>query len=78
MGLDSPLCRKCGAEEETSVHILCQCVVLASMRQAYLGSLFLEQEDIMSQNLGAIWQFSKVAGLPWKRIGAQQACIFKA
>jgi hypothetical protein len=25
---DSPLCRKCGAEDETSVHILCWCETL--------------------------------------------------
>jgi hypothetical protein len=37
---------------------------LASIRQAYLGSFFLESEDIKSQNLGAIWRFSKAAGLP--------------
>jgi hypothetical protein len=43
---DSPLCRKCGAEEQISAHILCRCEVLASARQAYLGSFFLEPEDI--------------------------------
>jgi hypothetical protein len=37
----------------------------------------LEPEDIKSQNLGAIWHFSKAAGLPWKRTGAQRAGIFK-
>jgi predicted Zn-ribbon and HTH transcriptional regulator len=43
MGLtDSPLCRKCGAEDETSVHILCRCEALASIRQAQLGSFFME------------------------------------
>jgi hypothetical protein len=65
MGLtDSPLSRRCGAEDETSAHILCQCEALASIRQAYLGSFFLEPEDINSQTLGAIWHFSKAAGLP--------------
>jgi hypothetical protein len=60
MGLtDSPLCRKCGAEDETSAHILCRCEALASIRQAHLGSFFLEPEDIKSQTLGAIWRFSK-------------------
>jgi hypothetical protein len=47
MGLmDSPLCRKCGAEDETSAHILCQCEALASIRHVQLGSFFLEPEDI--------------------------------
>jgi hypothetical protein len=62
--LDGPLCRRCGAEDETSAHILCECEALASLRHVYLGSFFLETEDIKSINLGAIWNFSKVTGLP--------------
>jgi hypothetical protein len=39
MGLtDSPLCRKCGAEDQTSAHILCRCEALASIRQAHLAA----------------------------------------
>jgi hypothetical protein len=39
MGLiDSLLCRKCGAEDDTSADI-CWCEALASLRHAYLGSL---------------------------------------
>jgi hypothetical protein len=52
MGLsDSPLCRRHGAEDETSAHILCECEALASLRHVYLGSLFLEPEDIKSTRL---------------------------
>jgi hypothetical protein len=65
---DNPLCRKCGAEDETSAHILCRCEVLVPLRHAYLGSLFLEPEDIKSQTLAAIWRFSRAAGLPWVRL----------
>jgi len=54
MGLsDSPLCRRCGAEDETSAHSLCEYEALASLRHAYLGSFFLEPEDIKSIILGA-------------------------
>jgi hypothetical protein len=35
------LCRKCGTEEETSVHILCECEALASLRHTYLGSFLI-------------------------------------
>jgi len=43
MGLsNNPTCKKCGSEEETSVHILCECEVLALPRHTYLGSYFLE------------------------------------
>ena len=59
---DSPLCRRCGAEDETSAHILCECEALASLRHAYLGS-FLEPEDIKIISLGANWNFSKSTGL---------------
>jgi len=39
MGLNNiPFCRRCGAEEETSVHALCECKALASLRHTYLGS----------------------------------------
>jgi hypothetical protein len=62
--LDSPLCRRCGGEEETLAHILYECEVLASLRHVYLGSFFLEPEDIKSISLGAIWNFRKVTGLP--------------
>jgi hypothetical protein len=62
--LDSPLCRGCGVKEETSAHILCEREALASLRHTYLGSLFLELEDIKSIGLGAIWSFSKATGLP--------------
>jgi len=50
-------------EDETSAHILCECEALASLRHAYLGSFFLEPEDIKSISLGAIWNFSKATGL---------------
>ena len=43
MGLScSPLGRRCGAEEETSIHVLCECETLASLRHAQLGSFFLD------------------------------------
>ena len=61
---DSPLCRRCGAEEETSAPVLCECEALASLRHEYLGSFFSEPEDIKSIILEAIWNYSKVTGLP--------------
>jgi hypothetical protein len=64
MGLSSnPTCRKCGTEEETSVHILCECEALASLRHAHLGSFFLDLEDIRKLSIGAIWNFGKGTGL---------------
>ena len=49
---NNPSCRRCGTEEETSAHILCECEELPSLRHAYLGSSFLDPEDIKSLSLG--------------------------
>ena len=55
MGLtNSPLCRRCEAEEDTSAHGLCECKALASLRHAYLGSFFLDPEDVKGLTLGVI------------------------
>ena len=54
----------CAIEEETSVHVLCEWEVLASLRHAYLGSIFLDPEEIMNLNTGATWNFCKGTGLP--------------
>jgi len=64
MGLSNNLtCRKCGTEEETSVHILCECEALASLSHAYLGSFFLDPEDIINLSIGATRNFSNGTGL---------------
>jgi hypothetical protein len=60
MGLSAdPTCRKCGTEEESLVYILCECEALASLRHRYLGSYFLNPEDIRVLGVGAIWNFVK-------------------
>jgi len=59
MGLsNNPICRKCGTEEET-VRILCACEALASLRHTYLGSFFLDPEDVRKVSMGTIWNFGK-------------------
>jgi hypothetical protein len=62
--VDNPVFRRCGVEEETSAHILCEREALASLRHAYFGSFFLEQKDIKNMSFGAIRDFSKATGLP--------------
>jgi hypothetical protein len=65
MGLtNNRLLGRCGAQEERSAHILCECEVLVSLRHVYLGSFFLDPEDIKSFSPGAIWNFIKGTGLP--------------
>jgi hypothetical protein len=53
MGLtNSLLFERCGAEDEISAHILCECEALGSLTHTYLGSFFLDPEDIKSLSLG--------------------------
>jgi hypothetical protein len=60
MGLSNdPTCRKRGTEEEISVHVLCECEALASLRHSYPGSFFFNPEDIRVLGVGAIWNFAK-------------------
>jgi len=57
------MCRKCGTEEETSVHILYEREALASLRYTYLRSFFLDPDDIKKQVVEAIWRFGTETGL---------------
>ena len=58
MGLiASPLCSRCGAEEEISVHTVCECEALASLNHAYLGSFFLDPEDVKQYKSGCHLEF---------------------
>jgi hypothetical protein len=50
--------------EETSAHILCECEALVSLRNAYIGSFFLDPQGIKNLSLGAIWNISKRTGFP--------------
>jgi len=64
MGLSNkPICRKCGTEEETLVHILCECEALASLRHTHLCSFLLDPENIRKLSIGAIWNFAKGTGI---------------
>jgi hypothetical protein len=70
MGMsDSLLCRRCGAEDETTTYIVCDCETLASLGHEYLGFSSSDPEDVKIISLGAIWNFSKVTGLPWNDMG---------
>jgi hypothetical protein len=81
MGLaNSPLCRRCGVEEESFAHILCECEALASLKHVHLGSLFLDPEDSKSLSLGATCNYSKGTGLTWVafRLWGTKGLLIKA
>jgi hypothetical protein len=60
--IDSPLCRKCGTGEETKAHVLCECEALATLRHIYLGSFFLDPENVRDLSLRAIRNFFRRTG----------------
>jgi hypothetical protein len=78
MGLsNNPTCRKCGIEEETSVHILCEYEASASLRHAHLGSFCLDPEGIRKRSIGVIWNYRKEQGSSnlVTANGAQRVCF---
>jgi len=53
MGLSSnSTCKKSGTEEETSVYVPSECEDLTSLRHAYLGSFFMDPEDVTNLSIG--------------------------
>jgi len=49
--IDSPIRKRCGAEEETSAHGLSECEAFASLRHTYLVSFLLDPQYVRSPNL---------------------------
>jgi hypothetical protein len=49
--IDSSLCGSCRAEKETSVHVLCECEAVTTLRHAYLGAFVLDPEDVVGLTL---------------------------
>jgi hypothetical protein len=46
---DSPVCKGCGSEFETSAHDLYECEALATLRHTYLGSFLVDTEGVRIQ-----------------------------
>jgi hypothetical protein len=66
--VDSPLCRRCGAEEETSVFFF-KCEALETLGYADLDSFFLDPEDVRSQSGGNLeLYYRNRAPTPWTSV----------
>ncbi|XP_036144334.1 uncharacterized protein LOC114255717 [Monomorium pharaonis] len=59
---DTPSCRLCGEEEETSLHILGNCPALVGPRTRLLGSGFLKPNQVRQLPVGDLLRFWKQAG----------------
>ncbi len=55
----TPSCRRCGAEKETLVHILCECPVLEKVRMQTLGFARMYPEQIKEVKLSGIVALGK-------------------
>jgi len=62
--IDGPIFKRCGVQQETSAHGVCECEAFASLRHTHLGCFFLSPEHVRSLSLGTIWNFSKGTELP--------------
>ena len=58
-----PDCRKCGWEDETGHHILCDCPAIMAVRNKIYGRHILTPEQVMEEPLWKIAKLIKVAGL---------------
>ncbi len=59
----NPSYRRCGAEKETSEHILCEFLVLEKIRMQTLNFVRMDLDQIKKARLTSIVTFGKVAGL---------------
>ncbi len=62
-GAKTPLCRRGGAENETLVHIRCECPVLEKVRMQTLAFPRMDREQIKEARLIGIVALGKGTGL---------------
>lgn len=58
-----PDCRKCGMEEETAFHVLCECPAVMAARTKLYGKPLLLAEEVMEEPLWKIARFIGNTGL---------------
>jgi hypothetical protein len=56
-------CQLCGYEKEDSVHIVCDCPVLACKRYRVLGCMFLKPEDLQNVRVSSLLSLVANTGL---------------
>jgi ribonuclease HI len=64
MGIaEEPTCRGCGEEEETPLHLLCECEAYIGSRRNILGTEKLNQEEVKNTERKKILEFFEETGL---------------
>lgn len=65
---DDPDCDLCGRAVETAQHILCNCVVLSSIRKRILSKPTLTREELTSKSMHKIIEYIKACGSMYTHI----------
>ncbi len=60
----TPSCRRCGAEKETSVHILCECLAMEKLRMQTYGFARMDLEQTKEARLSGIVALDKRGWIP--------------
>jgi predicted Zn-ribbon and HTH transcriptional regulator len=60
---ESQECRLCGYENEDSIHVVCNCPVLACERYRILGCMFLKPEDLENVRVSSLLSLVTTTGL---------------
>jgi hypothetical protein len=60
---ESQECRLCGHDKEDSVHIVCDCPVLACKRYRIFGCMFLKPEDLKKVRVDSLLSLVANTGL---------------
>jgi len=61
--ISEPDCRKCGMEEETAHHIVCECPAIKSIRVRLYEKPLLLPEEVMEEPLLKMVRFASETGL---------------
>jgi hypothetical protein len=64
MGLkDDPTCEECLQEDESAIHILCDCEAIAYLKIRHLGQFFMEPSDLYDSPINKVIYFFRSVGL---------------
>lgn len=60
MGLSTEIiCRACNEEDETSMHVLCECPALIRLRHSIFGQTYINPKDLRGRSIREILDFVK-------------------
>jgi hypothetical protein len=60
---EDPTCERCLEEDESAIHILCDCEAIAHLRFRHLGQFFMEPIDFYEALISKVLHFIRSVGL---------------